>query len=263
VTELKGVFEEKIQKVKYQLADQIRKSREEMGVSQVELARRMGVTQPLISRMEKGESLPREETLVRIARALGLSQDHFLENAGRSSSPQSGEIMEKLCHLQQAIDKIHDKLESIPSHGISPQKAPEARDTEAEPVKLAVVSIDMRGHLVSTGEMTLPRNLAGSGDHILKVGDASLEPFILEGEMLILGGCAGPPDNGRLCLLQVEGEGHMVGFYYSDKDRAGIGRSLYDARWFEKDKVIIKGISLGRFSPAPVISQLEDWAREH
>jgi predicted transcriptional regulator len=49
----------------------IRESRRRAGLTQVELARRLGTTQPVISRWERGGDEPRLSTLTRILRACG------------------------------------------------------------------------------------------------------------------------------------------------------------------------------------------------
>ncbi len=42
------------------------------GISQAELARRIGVRQPMIARLEAGMQTPKIDTLVRLAKALGV-----------------------------------------------------------------------------------------------------------------------------------------------------------------------------------------------
>lgn len=56
----------------FELAEQVRALREAKGISQSELARRIGSTQPAIARLEAGGVAPSIETLERIAHALGL-----------------------------------------------------------------------------------------------------------------------------------------------------------------------------------------------
>jgi HTH-type transcriptional regulator / antitoxin HipB len=58
-----------------EVADQVRKLRLGLGLSQEELAERVGVTQPLIARLEAGGQPPSLRTLERLADALdaGLS----------------------------------------------------------------------------------------------------------------------------------------------------------------------------------------------
>jgi transcriptional regulator with XRE-family HTH domain len=56
----------------FELAEQVRSLREARGLSQSELARRVGSTQPAVARLEAGGVAPTIETLERIAEALGL-----------------------------------------------------------------------------------------------------------------------------------------------------------------------------------------------
>ena len=54
------------------LGEQVRRLREQQGLSQAELARRMGTRQPAIARLEAGGVDPTIETLERVSRALGV-----------------------------------------------------------------------------------------------------------------------------------------------------------------------------------------------
>ncbi len=56
----------------FELAERVRKARESLGITQAELARRIGSTQPAIARLEAGGITPSFDTLRRIAAALGL-----------------------------------------------------------------------------------------------------------------------------------------------------------------------------------------------
>ena len=56
----------------FELAERVREMREAQGLSQSELARRIGSTQPAIARLEAGGVAPSIDTLERIAVALGL-----------------------------------------------------------------------------------------------------------------------------------------------------------------------------------------------
>jgi ribosome-binding protein aMBF1 (putative translation factor) len=55
-----------------ELGEQIRALRDAHGLSQTELAERMGTTQPAIARLEAGRVAPRLETLDRVAEALDV-----------------------------------------------------------------------------------------------------------------------------------------------------------------------------------------------
>ncbi|MCK6527301.1 helix-turn-helix transcriptional regulator [Myxococcota bacterium] len=54
------------------VARTIRAAREQAGVSQAELAERVGTNQPSIARVESGKVTPKIDFLDRIARALGM-----------------------------------------------------------------------------------------------------------------------------------------------------------------------------------------------
>ncbi|MDI6710282.1 MAG: helix-turn-helix domain-containing protein [Thermoanaerobacterales bacterium] len=57
--------------LEYELAGLLIRLRNEAGLSQAELARRVGTTQSAIARMESGKVIPRLESLNKIARACG------------------------------------------------------------------------------------------------------------------------------------------------------------------------------------------------
>jgi ribosome-binding protein aMBF1 (putative translation factor) len=75
----------------FELGEQVRALREAHGISQAELARRMGTTQPAIARLEAGRIAPRLETLDRVASALDVTLVvAFQEPPGRDRRRLSG-----------------------------------------------------------------------------------------------------------------------------------------------------------------------------
>ena len=61
----------------------IRAAREAAGISQVELARRMGMDQSAINRIESGRRAVSEPTMWRVATALGLSMAELVQGGPR------------------------------------------------------------------------------------------------------------------------------------------------------------------------------------
>ena len=74
----------------FELGEQIRALREAQHISQAELARRMGSTQPAIARLEAGRVSPSLDTLDRAAAALGaelvIAFQHPLQRGRRQLS---------------------------------------------------------------------------------------------------------------------------------------------------------------------------------
>ncbi len=69
-TERRSGYEEA--KEAFELAERVRQARERVGLTQAELAARIGSTQPAVARLEAGGSIPSFATLRRIAAALGF-----------------------------------------------------------------------------------------------------------------------------------------------------------------------------------------------
>jgi HTH-type transcriptional regulator / antitoxin HipB len=66
----------------FEFAEQVRTLREQAGISQVELARRMGTSQSAVARLEAGGTMPTLDTLERVAAALGAELVVELRVAG-------------------------------------------------------------------------------------------------------------------------------------------------------------------------------------
>jgi len=56
----------------------MRARRKELGMSQVDLAKAMGVNQPYVSQLESGERSPQLETIAKVAEALSTTPDALL-----------------------------------------------------------------------------------------------------------------------------------------------------------------------------------------
>jgi transcriptional regulator with XRE-family HTH domain len=69
----------------FEISERVRQVREDRGLTQAELAARIGSTQPALARLEAGGVMPSLDTLHRIAEALGLELVVDLRRARRSA----------------------------------------------------------------------------------------------------------------------------------------------------------------------------------
>lgn len=81
--------------------------RKSYGLSQVELARNLGVTKQAVSNWENNNILPSIDMLVRIARYFSVSCDFLLEMDQRYFIDASGLSLEEVSHIQQLVNDIH------------------------------------------------------------------------------------------------------------------------------------------------------------
>ncbi len=73
------------------LAELIYQARKRAGLSQEELAERLGVTRQAVSKWETGKSVPDTENIRRMTVVLAVSADYFLgsDSAGTSDGPEA------------------------------------------------------------------------------------------------------------------------------------------------------------------------------
>ena len=93
------------------LAERIREVRTARGMSQVELAKRIGVTKQSVSNWENDNIQPSIDMLARVADSLSVSTDYLLGRDDRQYIEVSGLTPEHIAHLQQIIDDIRHKTD--------------------------------------------------------------------------------------------------------------------------------------------------------
>lgn len=91
------------------LNQRIREVRQARGMSQVELAGRLGVTKQSVSNWENDNIQPSIEMLVKLAQTLAVSTDYLLGLDGRKTLDVSGLSPQAVGHLQLLIEDIKAK----------------------------------------------------------------------------------------------------------------------------------------------------------
>lgn len=99
-------------------ADTIASLRKDSGISQRELAKKLGVSNRAVSKWENGLSYPSTENIIRLSEIFGVSVEYFFEKTARSEDKNDKPCgMESLCELY--------KIGAGPSssHTMGPEKA--------------------------------------------------------------------------------------------------------------------------------------------
>ena len=98
--------------------EQLRKRREELGISRAELADRLGVSRSAIGNYETGVSAPKEEVLLRLFDALGVDPNYLYRDAYRANggirSDEEQALLESYRRLslagRQTVQQIEHRL---------------------------------------------------------------------------------------------------------------------------------------------------------
>lgn len=84
----------------------IRELRQARGMSQVELARKLGVTKQSVSNWENDNIQPSVEMLVRLAQCLCVTTDSLLDMDDRTFLEVTGLSETEIAHIQQIIEDM-------------------------------------------------------------------------------------------------------------------------------------------------------------
>jgi transcriptional regulator with XRE-family HTH domain len=89
-------------------------ARERAGLSQEQLAARVGVARATIQNVEQERTQPRPSTLRRIAEALGI--DFLVLTTGEAPAPSGRDIDEELEELRAIRDQLTARIERLEGH---------------------------------------------------------------------------------------------------------------------------------------------------
>ena len=94
------------------LGEIIRELRGSFNISQVELAKKLGVTKQCVSNWENDNILPSIDMLVKIVKFFNVSADYLLGLDDNSTLNVSGLTTTEIAHLKLIINDLKNKKES-------------------------------------------------------------------------------------------------------------------------------------------------------
>lgn len=246
------------------LAKIIRRTRRQKGLTQQELADKMGVTQPYVSKLEKGDCMPEFKTINRLAESLGIDKEMLLSVEDLQYAepvPQPLPANEQNAILQHLL-----KLENIVKEKYTPEVVTSLSHL-AKDEKTFVKEVDMpvgAGECFTSDEIieehALPRSITYGATHMLRVRGQSMEPFVMDSDILLIVPQSKIEYDGQMAIVNVGSQVNSVKFVYIEKDHIGLGRSRTEARWYPREEVRIQGIVVGKISTMNVIKEFESRA---
>lgn len=84
----------------------LKKYREEKGITQIRLSIEAGVSQETISAYENGKAFPSAETLIKMADFLGVSIDFLLDRADNPLVNTNKDINSEMMDIYNKLDKV-------------------------------------------------------------------------------------------------------------------------------------------------------------
>lgn len=254
------MFEKEDDLRKKKLAKKIREVRIERRLTQGDLADKMGVSQPFISKIEKGESLPEQKTLIRLAEALDVEEDYFdeqLKSVEESAvGSKSDEILNRLKNIETMVKSKYSQGELLSLSALSSDEKEKVKE-----VDMPVGAGECFTEDTIVGEHVLPRSLTYGATHMLKVSGQSMEPYVMDQDLLLVVPQSTIEHDGQMAIVNVGSQVNSVKFVYVRNDLVGIGRSRNESKWYPRDEIHIQGIVVGKISPLNVITECETQAK--
>ena len=173
--------------------EQLRKRREELGISRVELAGRLGISRSAVGNYETGVSAPKEEVLLRLFDALGVDPNYLYRDAYRAHGGIRSDE-----DLQQESERLQPRQDprTIPLYA-SPAAAGYAAPVFNEDYETIPV----------TGQVPRGAELA------VRIQGDSMEPYIHDGGVVYVN--HDPLHNGDVGIFCVDGD-MVCKQYYRD-----------------------------------------------
>ena len=200
--------------------DQLKKRREELGLSRSELADRLGVSRSAVGNYETGISAPKEEVLLRLFDALHVEPNYLYRDAyrggGEGVSDEERSLLEKYRRLglsgRQTLHTVADALGTMQQElqAAAPEPAPRVIPLYCSPAAAgyaAPVFGEDYEPLPVTGEVPTGAELA------VRIQGDSMEPYIHDGSVVYVN--HDPLRAGDVGIFCVDGD-MLCKQYYRD-----------------------------------------------
>ena len=191
--------------------ERLRLRREELGMSRMELAEKLGVSRSAIGNYEIGVSFPKEDVLLQLFDALGVDANYLyrdsFRNRGAEISKEERELLERyrrlsltgrrtVYALMDALGEWQEEMETVRG-STEPRVIPLYRSPAAAGYAAPVFGEDFEP-LTVTGDVPPGAELA------VRIQGDSMEPYIADGSVVYVN--HDPLQSGDVGIFCVDGE---------------------------------------------------------
>ena len=202
------------------LGDQIRRRREDIGLSRAELADRLGVSRSAVGNYETGISTPKEDVLLRLFDALGvdpnyLYQDSFRQEPFLPGSDEERALLEKYRALPLVgRQTVHALLDAL---GTWQTETAEGTESESRVIPLYASPAAAGFAAPVFGEdyepLTVTGDVPAGAELAVRIQGDSMAPYIADGSVVYVN--HDPLRNGDVGIFCVDGD-MLCKQYYKD-----------------------------------------------
>lgn len=200
--------------------EQLRKRREELGISRVELAGRLGISRSAVGNYETGVSAPKEEVLLRLFDALGVDPNYLYRDAYRAHggirSDEEQALLEGYRRLSLAgRQTVHTMVRALEDLQQESERLQPRQDSRTIPLYASPAAAGYAAPVFNEDYETIPvtGQVPGGAELAVRIQGDSMEPYIHDGGVVYVN--HDPLHNGDVGIFCVDGD-MVCKQYYRD-----------------------------------------------
>lgn len=201
--------------------EQLRKRREELGISRAELAGRLGISRSAVGNYETGVSAPKEEVLLRLFDALGvdpnyLYRDAYCAHGGGIRSDEEQALLDGYRRLSLAgRQTVHTMVRALEDLQQESESLQPRQDSRTIPLYASPAAAGYAAPVFNEDYETIPvtGQVPRGAELAVRIQGDSMEPYIHDGGVVYVN--HDPLQNGDVGIFCVDGE-MVCKQYYRD-----------------------------------------------
>lgn len=199
------------------LGERIRQRREELGLSRLELAQRLGVSRSAVGNYEIGLSAPKEEVLLRLFQVLQTEPNYFFQDsfpAPCAASAEERRLVERYRGLSRAgRETVHTLLGALCAMEEALQEPREPAAARVIPLYTSPAAAGYASPVMGEDfePLTVTAEVPAAAEFAVRIRGDSMEPQIPDGSVVYVN--HDYVSNGDVGIFCVDGEMYCKQYY--------------------------------------------------